>query len=248
MTASVTAVKVNYAKCTFAASLFPARTSAVSFEMSEVKEWLASMGIVGIKRLSWVFESQGFSSRKSLQYLDEGDLDYMFSSPKKLRLAEKRAITQELRQLKLKLFSDKEITQEASPTTGPTATPTTTIDSPLERCKMELVENVSFLEAQVSSAQEYLSQLKRENDSLENVARGRVCGNCHQTGHNKNKCQGLQCDSYMKCRLKDKHPEVAKSISETQKMVATLKKNAETAKQTLEQFTLQMQGSRGSFF
>lgn len=85
----MTAVKVNYAKCIFAASLFPARTSAVSFEMSEVKEWLASMGIVGIKRLSGVFESQGFSSRKSLQYLDEGDLDYMFSSPKKLRLAEK---------------------------------------------------------------------------------------------------------------------------------------------------------------
>ena len=215
--------------------------------MSEIQEWLSAMGIAGIERLSGVFEAEGFSSRKSLQYLEEADLDYMFSSPKKLRLAEKRAITQELRQLKLK-FGDNEINQETLPISTPTVTPPSTVDSPLERRKMELVENVSVLEAQVASAQEHLSQLRRENDSLETVTRGRVCGNCHQSGHNKNRCRGLKCDSHMKCRMKDKHPEVAKSIGEAQKMVATLKKNSETAKQTLEQFMLQMQKSRGSFF
>ena len=113
---------------------------------------------------------------------------------------------------------------------------------------MELVENVSFLEAQVATAQEHLSQLRRENDSLETLTHGRVCGNCQQSGHNRNTCRGVQCDSHMKCRMKDKHPEVAKSLGEAQKMVATLKKNSETAKQTLEQFTLQIQKSPGSFF
>lgn len=54
--------------------------------MSEIQEWLSAMGIAGIERLSGVFEAQGFSSRKSLQYLEEADLDYKFSSPKKLRL------------------------------------------------------------------------------------------------------------------------------------------------------------------
>lgn len=212
--------------------------------MSEIKQWLEAMGIAGIERLTEAFEAQGFSTRKSLKYLDEADLDYLFSSPKKLRLAEKRAITQELQQLKRQLFSDV----DKSPTSAPTGTPLTVADSPLERRKMELVENVSFLQAQASSAEEYLSQMRRENDSLQIVTRGRVCGHCHQSGHNKNTCRGLQCDSHLKCRIKDKHPEVAKSLNETQKMVETLKKNLETAKQTLEQFTLQMQRSRGSFF
>ena len=90
-------------------------------------------------------------------------------------------------------------------------TPPSTVDSPLERHKMELVENLTFSEAQVASAQEHLSELRRENDSLETVTRGGVCGNCHQSGHNRNTCRGLQCDSHMKCRMKNKHPEVAKS-------------------------------------
>lgn len=141
--------------------------------MSEVKEWLSAMGIAGIERLGGVFEAQGFSSWKSRQYLDEADLDYMFSTPKKLQLAEKHA--QELQHLKLK-FSDKEINLETLPISAPTVTPPTAVNSPLEHCKMELVENGtgSFLEAQVSSAQEYLSQLRRENDWLQTVTHSQV--------------------------------------------------------------------------
>ena len=48
--------------------------------------------------------------------------------------------------------------------------------------------------------------------------------------------------------MKDKHPELGKSISETQKMLTVLSKNKETAKQSLEQFVLQLQRSRGNFF
>ena len=46
--------------------------------MSEVKQWLMSIGIPGIERLADEFESRGFSTRKSLQYLQDGDLDYIF--------------------------------------------------------------------------------------------------------------------------------------------------------------------------
>ena len=52
--------------------------------MSEVKQWLMSIGIPGIERLADEFESRGFSTRKSLQYLQDGDLDYIFTSPKRL--------------------------------------------------------------------------------------------------------------------------------------------------------------------
>ena len=54
--------------------------------MSEVKNWLLSLGIPGIERLTEEFESRGFSTRKSLQYIQDGDLDYIFSSPKRLLL------------------------------------------------------------------------------------------------------------------------------------------------------------------
>ena len=153
------------AKCVFAAQTVSTAVWS-SFKMSEIRQWLAAIGIAGIERLSKVFEAQSFSSRKSLQYLNEDDLDYLFSSPKKLRLAEKRAITQELQQLKWQLFSD----EDKTPTSGPTGTPLTAVDSPLEGRKMELVENVSFLDAQVSSAEEYLSQMRRENDLLQSDA------------------------------------------------------------------------------
>ena len=178
------------------------------------------------------FESRGFSTRKSLQYLQDGDLDYIFSSPKRLLLAEKRALDHELRQLKLKSqepgstahlmpkqlqFRSKE--PQTWPVEGQTATAsnsssTTThkIDFPLDRRKQELVENVSFLEAQISSAEDHLAKLKGENDLLQTVSRGRICSHCHQSGHNKNNCRGIACDSHTKCKLKDKHPELGKSV------------------------------------
>ena len=70
--------------------------------MSEVKQWLMAIGIPGKERFADEFESRGFSARRSLQYLQDGDLRYIFSSPKGLFLAERRALDHELRQLKLK--------------------------------------------------------------------------------------------------------------------------------------------------
>ena len=133
--------------------------------MSEVNQWLMSIGIPGIERLADEFESRGFSTHKSLQYLQDGNLDYIFSSPKRLLLVEKRALDHKLRQLKLKSqepgstvhlmlkqlqFRSKK--PQIWPAEGETATASNSssttshkIDSPLDRRKQELVENVSFL-------------------------------------------------------------------------------------------------------
>ena len=181
---------------------------------------------------------------------------------------EKQALDHELRQLKLKSqepgstahlmpkqlqFSSNEpqtwpAEGQMATASNSSSTSTRKIDSPLDRRKQELVENVSFLEAQISSAEDHLAKLKGENDLLQTVSRGRICSHCHQSGHNRNNCRGIACDSHTKCKLKDKHPELGKSISETQKMLTVLRKNKETAKQSLEQFMLQLQRSRGNFF
>ena len=79
------------------------------------------------------------------------------------------------------------------------------------------------------------------------LSRGRICSHCHQFGHNRNNCRGIACDSHTKCKLKDKHPELGKSISETQKMLTVLRENKEMAKHSLEQFMLQLQRLHGNF-
>ena len=160
-------------------------------EMSEVKQWLMSIGIPGIERLVDEFESRGFSTRKSLQYLQDGDLDYIFALPKRLLLAEKRALDYELRQVKLKSqepgstvhlmpkqlqFSSTEPQTwrdegETATASNPSSTAARKIDAPIDRRKQELVENVSFLEAQISSAEDHLAKLKGENDLLQTVSR-----------------------------------------------------------------------------
>lgn len=234
--------------------------------MSEVRDWLISIGIPGIERLSEEFESRGFTTKKSLQYLKQGDLDYIFSSPKRLLLAEKRALDCEIRRLQEGSLQPRQLTYHSATVSNverqyqmsnvqqgiaisiPTAAPQEQASSPLDRRRHELEENVSLLEVQISSAEEYLAKLRQENDSLETVTRGRICSRCHLAGHNKNSCRGMPCDSHRKCRLKDKHPELSKTISDTQKNLKLLRKNKESAKNTLEQFVMQIQRSRGNFF
>ena len=121
---------------------------------------------------------------------------------------------------------------EMATASNSSSTTTRKIDSPLDCHKQELVENVSYLEAQISSAEDHLAKLKGENDLLQTGSRGIICSHCHQSGHNRNNCRRIACDSHTKCKLKDKHPE-SESISETQKMLTVLRKNKETAKQSL---------------
>ncbi|KAJ7391277.1 hypothetical protein OS493_019409 [Desmophyllum pertusum] len=116
------------------------------------------------------FGADGFSTRRSLQYLEEVDLDYTFSSPKSLQLAEKPAITKELQQLKLTLHGGSGTVKPRKLNFGEDgsqqfSTPKCSngvdsqSNSPLKRRKQELMGNVSFLEVQIVRAEEYLSQL-----------------------------------------------------------------------------------------
>lgn len=62
---------------------------------------------------------------------------------------------------------------ETATASNPSSTAARKIDAPLDRRKQELVENVSFLEAQISSAEDHLAKLKGENDLLQTVSRGK---------------------------------------------------------------------------
>lgn len=229
--------------------------------MSEVKKWLLEIGLPGLERLSDEFESRGFTTRKSLEYLEDNDLDYIFESPKKLLLAEKRAITKELQKLQASANdlsngnSRKQLDfgQQNQVTGIPPAhfpaqmAQTQSTKSPLDSRAAELAENVNLLEVQVMSAEQHVQQLKAEENSLQTV-RGRICSVCHKVGHNKNTCQGSPCESHVYCQLKDKHPELKKEITEGQKIVTSLKKNLNHARQELEEFKCKLAKARGNFF
>jgi len=62
--------------------------------------------------------------------------------------------------------------------------------SPLDRRALEHSENLQILAVQVESAKE---QLEKKRKALEEFPdghkrRGKVCGRCHKSGHNKAKC------------------------------------------------------------
>ena len=86
--------------------------------MTDIREWLVSIGIPGIERLSEEFETRGFTSKKSLQYLTQGDLDMIFSSPKRLLLAEKRALELEIRRLQEDCLQPRKLVYDYSITKG----------------------------------------------------------------------------------------------------------------------------------
>jgi len=160
--------------------------------MSEVKKWLFDIGIPGIERLSEEFEIRGFSTRKSLEYLEDGDLDYIFASPKKLLLAEKRAITKELQKVRALSANDlsngntrcKQLDFGQSTFVQnqvPALSFQSSMKSPLDSRAEDLADSVKFLEVQVKSAEEYVMKLKTEENSLATVTRGRICSSCHIT-------------------------------------------------------------------
>lgn len=71
--------------------------------MSEVFQWLKSISNgLGLERLAEDFESRGFSTVGSLKYFRSPDLDVLFPTPQKLKMAEKRILETELANLKEK--------------------------------------------------------------------------------------------------------------------------------------------------
>ena len=48
----------------------------------------------------------------------------------------------------------------------------------------------------------------------------------HKPGHTKSRCSGILCDDYKVCKIKDKRPELKQTISDLQRELKRLQKNA----------------------
>ena len=110
--------------------------------------------------------------------------------------------------------------------------------TPLDKLKFDLAENVQIKRVLVQSAKEKLSRLTAEQNDLQPLSglKGRVCGVCHKQGHLRPRCTNAPCTSHTKCRLHDKHPELKQKINELQKELKQLQNDTESAESKLKGF------------
>ena len=164
---------------------------------SEVYLWLKSLSPgLKLERLSPEFEIRGFRSKRSLKYLQPGDLDSFFSSPNKLLLAERRILEDELNNINKndsslqpqKLdFSGQSNNNTAFPSSTSAhdnnnqmrfagvdsyspqsfdSTTHATTTSPLDRRAQEHTENLQVLSVKVASAKEQLTLKRKAMESI----------------------------------------------------------------------------------
>lgn len=121
----------------------------------------------------------------------------------------------------------------------------------LQRKSVELTENLTLLKTQSASAKQQLQFVKNDYDqccSQNNGRKGKLCANCHQSGHYKGKCCNPPCISYKKCNAADKHPEAKNEVLELQKLVKDLEKREKKASDELDSFKLAKERAMNSFF
>ena len=100
---------------------------------------------------------------------------------------------------------------------------------------------------QVESAKE---QLEKKRKALEEFPdgherRGKVCGKCHKSGHNKAKCKNNPCCDVSLCRLKDK---LLNDIRTLQRDLKELEQKYGKAKNDNDVFHAARQRAKSSFF
>ena len=122
--------------------------------------------------------------------------------------------------------------------------------TPLDKLKFDLAENVQVKRVLVQSAEEELSRLTGEQNDLQQLSalKGRVCGVCHKQGHLRPRCTNALCTSHTKCRLRDKHPELKQKINVLQKVLKQLQNDAESAESKLKGFCEARSKASTSFF
>jgi len=123
-------------------------------------------------------------------------------------------------------------------------------NSPLDRQKLEMQNNLQVISAQLGSAKmelDKLNQLSRGYLALSQV-RERTCNNCHGHGHTKTKCTELPCTSISSCKIKDKHPEFKSKITELQRHIKTLENQYLEENTHLQSFTAARERAGSSFF
>ena len=123
--------------------------------------------------------------------------------------------------------------------------------TPLDKLKFDLAENVQIKRVLVQSAEEELSRLTAEQNDLQPLSalKGRVCGVCHKQGHLRPRCtNAAPCMSHTKCCLRDKHPELKQKINEMQKELKQLQNDTESAESKLKGFCEARSKASTSFF
>lgn len=125
-----------------------------------------------------------------------------------------------------------------------------TANSALDHVKNELTENLQIKKALLSSAEDELLKVTHENESLTPLSaiRGRLCGNCHKSGHTKPKCLSSPCSSHEVCGVRDKHPELKQKIAELQKEIKRLQQEFNDAQSKLMAFSESRTRASTSFF
>ena len=79
--------------------------------------------------------------------------------------------------------------------------------------------------------------------------RGRVCNNCHATGHTKIACRNPPCSNIDSCKIKDKHHEHKMKVNKLQREIKSLENQAAEEEANIK--TLASAGERAkktSFF
>ena len=87
---------------------------------------------------------------------------------------------------------------------------------------------LTVLQVQIVTAKEALQKLNQQQNEYVTLSslRGRVCNNCHATGHTKTTCRSPPCSNVDSCKIKDKHPEHKMKVNELQREIKSLESQA----------------------
>lgn len=122
--------------------------------------------------------------------------------------------------------------------------------SPLDKQKLEIENNLQVISAQIASAKLELNKLNEQSKGYLALAqiRERLCSNCHNQGHTKPKCTELPCTSIDHCKIKDKHPEFKAKITTLQRDIKALENRHHEEDAHLKSFVAARERAGSSFF
>ena len=122
--------------------------------------------------------------------------------------------------------------------------------SPLDSKQQEMKDSLTVLHVQIVTAKEALQKLnKLENEYVTlSSLRGRVCNNCHATGHTKTTCRSPPCSNIDSCKIKDKHPEHKMKVNELQREIKSLESQAAEEGENIKRLASARERAKTSFF
>ena len=123
-------------------------------------------------------------------------------------------------------------------------------NTPLDRKRNEMKENLLVLEVQITSASGELQKLKAEQDELTPIAaiRERICNRCYQISHTQTTCKSRLCESSNNCKIGEKYLEMKVKISSLQEELKKIQKQHKKHRSELESLVDAREKLKSSFF